>query len=128
MAVLVVEPHLEPMVHSLERYLAVTLVCWCCGYSGPSGVTLPVGQGLAAAEGPQPMLAHAQFADHRTEVLPLAPLGLEELPVPLDSRRALPGRPGEGPRGAHGGPTGGPAGVSKGGGGVKVSARPWAYS
>ena len=94
MAVLEVEPHLEPMVHPLERYLRVTLVCWCFGYSGPHGVVRQGCLGHAAPEGPQSMLADAQSGDKRAELALLAPLCLEEVPGPVDSRLALPGRPG----------------------------------
>ena len=89
MAVLEGEPHLEPMVDPLERDLRVALVCWCFGYSGPHGLARPGGR--VGPEGPQPMLADAHSGDKRAELALLAPLCLEEVPGPVDSRLALPG-------------------------------------
>ena len=91
MAVLEGEPHLEPMVDPLERDLRVALVDWCLGYSGPHGAARHGCTGRGAPEGPQAMLADAQANDQRSELVLLAPLCLEEVPGPVDSRLALPG-------------------------------------
>ena len=80
-----------PVVDPLERDLQVAFVSGCCAFSGPHGLAPQACLGRGTPKGPQAMLADAQCGDQRGELDPLAPLCLEEVPGPVDSRLALPG-------------------------------------